>query len=137
MSKGKQFRLYLLHFFKKFISPLWIGNTWRGNFLFPKDFSKKLYTFQLQGFELINTFQENCLEFPETSFRHIMSCAWPWLIKVFPEKNVLFKAILGKAFHYFCQFWKEIIKLEHISSLTSKFMKVFVILIIIYDGNFF
>ena len=99
MSKGKQFRLYLLHFFKKFISPLWLGNTWRGNFLFPKDFSKKLYTFQLQGFELINTFQENCLEFPETSFRHIMSCAWPWLIKVFPEKNVLFKAILGKAFH--------------------------------------
>ena len=99
MSKGKQFRLYLLHFLKKFISPLWLGNTWRGNFLFPKDFSKKLYTFQLQGFELINTFQENCLEFPETSFRHIMSCAWPWLIKVFPEKNVLFKAILGKAFH--------------------------------------
>ena len=77
--------------FSDCISPLWLGNTWRGNFLFPKDFSKKLYTFQLQGFELINTFQENCLEFPETSFRHKMSCAWPWLIKVFPEKNVVFE----------------------------------------------
>ena len=77
------------------ISPLWLGNTWRGNFLFPKDFSKKLYTFQLQGFELINTFQENCLEFPETSFRHKMSYAWPWLIKVFPEKMQSFSSFFA------------------------------------------